>query len=325
MSTDRRRRVTVLRRIALAAALVVVALPGNGRGWFGLPLAPPTVGTSWGSLHRGVLGTAPHALPQLRALPTPTSWPDPYVAPPTTVPVAVPVTEPLVAAVPEPVAPEPEAPPAPRVAPPPAVIAQLPRQGVAVYAGPDAPQPSASLDGVTEFDTPRVLLTTLASPDTGDRMIEVYLPTRPNGATGWIRREAVTLTTVPDRITVDLAARTVTWERGADVVGVVEAAVGADRSPTPTGTYFVTDVLPYSQVGAASARGQYGAWVVALNGHSEAFTTFDGGDARIAIHGTNAPASIGDAASSGCVRIADAPLDNLARNVPLGTPVVIHP
>ena len=104
-------RLVALRRLALAGALVVVALPGNGRGWFGLALAPPTLRTTWDSLHRNALGRAPHALPQLRALPTPTSWPDPYVAPPTTVPVAVPVTEPLVAAVPEPVAPEPEAPP----------------------------------------------------------------------------------------------------------------------------------------------------------------------------------------------------------------------
>lgn len=126
-----------------------------------------------------------------------------------------------------------------------------------------------------------------------------------------------------DRITVDLTARTVTWERGADVVGVVNAAVGTARTPTPTGTYFVTDVLPYHEVGAASPNGEYGAWVVALNGHSDAFTTFDGGDARIAIHGTNQPASIGKAASSGCVRIAAEPLENLARNVPLGTPVVI--
>jgi len=104
----------------------------------------------------------------------------------------------------------------------------------------------------------------------------------------------------------------------------VNAAVGSPSTPTPPGNYFVTDVLPYDEVGATSASGQYGAWVVALNGHSDAFTTFAGGDARIAIHGTNQPASIGTSTSSGCVRISAAPLDTLAHNVPLGTPVVIR-
>jgi lipoprotein-anchoring transpeptidase ErfK/SrfK len=67
-----------------------------------------------------------------------------------------------------------------------------------------------------------------------------------------------------------------------------------------------------------------GLWVLALNGHSDAYTTFEGGDARIAIHGTSDPASVGAARSNGCVRLAAAPLDQLRVGVLPGTPVVIH-
>jgi lipoprotein-anchoring transpeptidase ErfK/SrfK len=49
--------------------------------------------------------------------------------------------------------------------------------------------------------------------------------------------------------------------------------------------------------------------------------TFEGGDARIAIHGTNSPASIGSATSSGCLRTDAAALNTLAHGLPLGTPV----
>jgi len=77
-------------------------------------------------------------------------------------------------------------------------------------------------------------------------------------------------------------------------------------------------VLPYP------SGSEYGAWVVALNGHSDAFTEFEGGDARIAIHGTNDPSSIGRASSNGCVRVTGDALALLANSLPPGTPVTIH-
>ena len=94
--------------------------------------------------------------------------------------------------------------------------------------------------------------------------------------------------------------------------------IGAAASPTPTGSFFLTDILAHDPAGS------YGAWILALDGHSEAFSEFDGGDARIAIHGTGDPSSIGAAVSSGCVRIPGGSLAQLAASLPLGTPVVIR-
>ena len=45
---------------------------------------------------------------------------------------------------------------------------------------------------------------------------------------------------------------------------------------------------------------------------------------KSAIHGTDTPATIGTAASAGCLRAADADLQVLMAKVPLGTPVFIH-
>ena len=49
-----------------------------------------------------------------------------------------------------------------------------------------------------------------------------------------------------------------------------------------------------------------------------------GGDGQIGIHGTNQPASIGNAVSHGCVRVPNEIITQLAHNLPLGTPVTIH-
>jgi lipoprotein-anchoring transpeptidase ErfK/SrfK len=43
----------------------------------------------------------------------------------------------------------------------------------------------------------------------------------------------------------------------------------------------------------------------------------------MAIHGTNAPSTIGAAASAGCVHARDQVMRVLMRRVPLGTPVLI--
>ena len=44
-----------------------------------------------------------------------------------------------------------------------------------------------------------------------------------------------------------------------------------------------------------------------------------------AIHGTNAPASVGTAASYGCFRMHNADVIDLYHRVALGTPVVVIP
>jgi lipoprotein-anchoring transpeptidase ErfK/SrfK len=99
---------------------------------------------------------------------------------------------------------------------------------------------------------------------------------------------------------------------------VFPVAVGKRSTPTPTGRFFVTDVIlirnPY---------GAYGPAALGLSGHSNVLTRFGSGDGVLGIHGTNEPWSVGRSASHGCVRMRNRDVLALVRIAPTGTPVTI--
>lgn len=127
------------------------------------------------------------------------------------------------------------------------------------------------------------------------------------------------LQTVDNEVEVDLGSRTLTLRSGDDVVLETAVAIGAPDAPTPTGRFFVTDLL---ETGDPSH--DYGPYAIGLSGYSNVLSEFAGGDGQIGIHGTNAPASIGEAVSHGCVRVSNDVITTLATTVPVGTPVTIH-
>jgi len=145
----------------------------------------------------------------------------------------------------------------------------------------------------------------------------VALPVRPNGTTGWVRASDVQVQDVTQRIVVDLSARSLRW--WADGVQVLTAtvAVGAPATPTPKGSFFVTD-----RVRTPDPKGMYGPFALGLSAHSEKLTEFGDGDAQIGIHGTDRPDTLGTPTTHGCVRVPNAIATRL-QDVPLGTPVDI--
>jgi lipoprotein-anchoring transpeptidase ErfK/SrfK len=86
--------------------------------------------------------------------------------------------------------------------------------------------------------------------------------------------------------------------------------------PTPTGTFFITELLEQS-----NPRGLYGPYAFGLSAYSNVLYSFGGGPGQIGIHGTNEPSLLGTSASHGCIRVANAVIARLARLLPLGTPV----
>jgi lipoprotein-anchoring transpeptidase ErfK/SrfK len=118
-----------------------------------------------------------------------------------------------------------------------------------------------------------------------------------------------------DRIYVSLANRALHWMHGASLAIETKVGLGSSSTPTPPGEYYVTDVIPSS--------GAYGPGIVALNGHSDTLTDFGGGDARLAIHGTDDPTSIGAATSHGCVHVPNDVDTQLASVLKPGTLVDI--
>jgi L,D-transpeptidase catalytic domain len=153
----------------------------------------------------------------------------------------------------------------------------------------------------------------------GDVWLRVLLPRRPNGSSGWVRREQVRIKPVSSAVEVDLSSRTASLLRDHQKVRSWRVAVGKGATPTPTGRFYVTVKLRPPQISASA----YGAWALGLSGYSEVHQSFGTGDGQIALHGTYNPGALGLPVSNGCVRMDNEMITLLAETLPLGTPVTI--
>lgn len=180
--------------------------------------------------------------------------------------------------------------------------------------------PRGRVIGVLAGRTPLGTTTWLwALRTTGDRRwADVVLPWRPNGRRGWISLRGRHTAVTRYWVRADLSARRLWLMRGSGVVRSFPAAVGAPASPTPTGRFSVTDPIATGDPG-----GPFGWYAFGLSGHQPNLPAgWKGGD-QLAIHGTNAPWTIGTAASAGCLRVSATALLVLSRHLRPGTPVVI--
>lgn len=185
---------------------------------------------------------------------------------------------------------------------------------VQIYDSPFATEPVRSLDNPNSVGGPLVFLVDSVQ---GDWLV-VLLPVRPNGSTGYIRRSDVTLSQHTYRIEVRLSEFTMTVTRGGEPIYDFTVGVAKENTPTPGGRYYTTELLR-----PPTADSVYGTYAYGLSGYSESFTTFNGGPGQLGIHGTNDPTSIGRQVSSGCVRLNNADIEQLAGILPLGVPVDI--
>jgi hypothetical protein len=169
----------------------------------------------------------------------------------------------------------------------------------------------------TDFGSRRVLG---VAAQRGD-WLGVITTERPNNRLAWVRRRSGGLRLRRTRwsLHADLSARRLTLRKGRRKVRRVTVAIGRPGSATPTGRFAVTDKLSGSRFGS-----YYGCCILALTGKQPNTPPGWTGGNRLAIHGTNAPSTIGAAASAGCLRAADADLRVLMARVPLGTPVFIR-
>lgn len=171
------------------------------------------------------------------------------------------------------------------------------------------------LSNRTRVGAPRVLLVVA---DAGE-WLQVLLPLRPNGSVGWVRRADVDLVTVSLRLEIDRAAHRLRVFDNDALVMDEPVAVGRAATPTPTGQFFVTELLrPPNQ------RGAYGPYAFTLSGFSTVYQRFGSGDGAVGLHGTNEPRSIGADVTHGCVRAPNDVIVRLATMLPLGTPVFIR-
>ncbi len=179
----------------------------------------------------------------------------------------------------------------------------------------EAAQPVASFTNPTDRGGPLVFLAT--GQRSGD-WLEVQLPVRPNGTTGWVERADVDLTQNPYRITVDTSAHELTIFHRGRVHSTTTVAIGTGATPTPIGDFYLIELLRSTDPDSV-----YGPYAYGLSGFSETLDSFNGGEGVIGIHGTNQPALIGQDVSHGCIRVANPTIEEMVQFLPLGTPVSI--
>jgi lipoprotein-anchoring transpeptidase ErfK/SrfK len=191
---------------------------------------------------------------------------------------------------------------------------------IAVFAAPGDAEAERTLTAEAAVTVPdQTPVVFLVKDQLGpEGWLEVWLPVRPNGSSGWVRTADVSITEHRYRIEVSLSDRELrVFDDGAVVL---EHAVGVGRRdrPTPGGVYYIKELLQPPE-----PDGVYGTYAYGLSGFSNVLETFAGGEAVIGIHGTNDPGSIGQEVSSGCIRLPNEVIEELVTYLPLGTPVEI--
>jgi lipoprotein-anchoring transpeptidase ErfK/SrfK len=147
---------------------------------------------------------------------------------------------------------------------------------------------------------------------------QVYLPIRPDETTGWINDRDVSLAKNPYSLQVRLHEHQLVVRKHAQILERIPAAVGRSVLPTPTGVYYIVELLKQPD-----PNGPYGPYAFGLSAYSHVLYSYGGGPGQIGIHGTNESNSIGRSQSHGCIRIPNAVISRLATEIPLGTPVKI--
>jgi hypothetical protein len=189
--------------------------------------------------------------------------------------------------------------------------------GATVDSSPGGPT-IAHLPAATPLGAPTWLWVLRTTPD--HRWGRVVLPLKPNGRTGWITLHGLRTVHTSTWIRASLHAHRIWLMRGSRTVTSFSAAIGAASTPTPIGRFSVTDSLA-----TGDPSGPFGWYAFGLSGYQPHLPpNWTGGD-QLAIHGTDDPASIGTAASHGCLRVWPRALARLRPVLRLGTPVVIMP
>lgn len=194
------------------------------------------------------------------------------------------------------------------------IVATALTHAVRVYRSPSARRPFLRLSNPTSVGAPLVFL--VKARRSGWE--QVFLPVRPDGSTGWINDSDVSLAWDPYSLEALLGRHQLIVRKDGRITARLPAAVGRSVLPTPTGRYYLVELLKQPD-----PHGVYGPYAFGTSAFSHVLYHFGGGRGQIGIHGTNEQGSIGQSVSHGCIRIPNRDIVRLAHQLPLGTPVTI--
>lgn len=194
------------------------------------------------------------------------------------------------------------------------IVATAVTRSVPIYRSPSARRPFKRLSNPTSVGAPLVFLV----KSRGQGWEKVFLPIRPDGATGWVKDRYVSLAWNPYSLQARLQQHELVLRKNGRVAARFPAAVGRSVLPTPTGRYYLVELLKQP-----NPNGSYGPYAFGTSAFSRVLYHFGGGPGQIGIHGTDEHGSIGHSVSHGCIRLRNRDIVRLAHLLPLGTPITI--
>jgi hypothetical protein len=178
----------------------------------------------------------------------------------------------------------------------------------------------AKLRWNTEDKLPEVYVVLQSRLDDEERVwLQIRIPGRPNGRTGWVREEQLSnLKEVETQLTIDRRTLRATLRKRGRKVWSSPVGIGAPGTVTPKGRFWVRERL--RNLGGNPI---YGPWAFGTSAYSNTLTDWPGGGV-VGIHGTNQPQLIPGRPSHGCVRVPNANIVRLVKLMPIGTPIRIR-
>jgi lipoprotein-anchoring transpeptidase ErfK/SrfK len=153
---------------------------------------------------------------------------------------------------------------------------------------------------------------------TGATWIEVSLPQRPNGVTGWVEASALSpLHVATGRLVVSRSQlRATLYDQAGRVIWSARVGIGRPSLPTPAGHFYVREKL------RATDSPEFGPYAIGTSAYAPKLSEWPGGGI-IGIHGTDQPQLIPGDPSHGCVRMQNRDITSLWHLIAIGTPVDI--
>jgi hypothetical protein len=151
----------------------------------------------------------------------------------------------------------------------------------------------------------------------GASWIEIELPARPNGQTGWVPSSALgSEHTVNGYLLVDRRTLQATLYRDGRVIFRAPVGVGKASTITPAGHFYVMEKLRTLNAPV------YGPLALGTSAFAPTLSEWPGGGV-VGIHGTDEPQLIPGRPSHGCIRMRNADIVRLWHTIVLGTPIEI--
>lgn len=150
--------------------------------------------------------------------------------------------------------------------------------------------------------------------------VQLRIPGRPNGRTGWVPRGDLDVfhrTTM--ELVVDRSAERVTLYRSGRTIWQAPVGVGKPSTPTPAGHFWITEAF------GGFNNPAYGPYAFGTSDYSS-LSDWPGGG-LVGMHGTDEPSLVPGDPSHGCIRLRNSDILTLERLIGgengIGTPLLV--